>query len=161
MALRRRRTNLHSWLRPIRWEGEIQARQLPVDVDVESDRVVIRAHLPGFTADEIDVRATQREVTIGTHRAPPSTPGQRVTHEVYQGNWFRRIRLAQPVRPDLALVTYENGELTICLPRAMPARSIVLNLPGSQVFERPEIPMRTSADVSPPGPGPHDTVFKP
>jgi len=161
MTLHRSRTTFGAWLKPIHWEGEIQARPLPVDVDVEPDRIVLRAHLPGFTADEIDVRATQREVTIVTHREGTSTPRQRVTHEVYTGDWFRRIRLPRPARPDLAVVTYESGDLTICLPRVVPARSIILKLPGSQVFERPEIPMRTSADVSPPGPGPHDTVFKP
>ncbi|MGH2459448.1 MAG: Hsp20/alpha crystallin family protein [Chloroflexota bacterium] len=161
MTLRRRRTTFGNRLKPIHWEGEIQGRQLPVDVDVEKDRIVVRSHLPGFTAEEIDVRATGRNVTIATHREGASTPRQRVTHEVYEGDWYRQIRLPRAVRPELAQVTYQNGELTICLPRATPARSIILSLPGAQVFGLPEIPMRTSADISPPGSGPHDTVFKP
>jgi len=161
MALRRSRTVFGSWLKPIEWQGEMEGRQLPVDVAVAPDQIILRAHLSGFTADQIDVRATQNAVSISTHRPEQSTPRQRVTHEVYMGNWYRRIRLPHAVRPDLAMVTYENGELTICLPRVTAARSIVLKLPGAQVFDRPEIPMRTSADIAPPSPGPHDTVFKP
>lgn len=162
MALRRSRTIFGSWLKPTQAQGEESfARQLPVDVEVTPTYVQLRAHLPGFTADQIDVRATQREATISTHRAAEGTPTQRVTHEVYLGNWYRRVRLPHAVRPDLATVTYQNGELTICLPRVTPARSIILSLPGAQVFDRPEIPLRSSADVVEPAPGPTDTVFKP
>jgi len=162
MTLRRSRSKYGAWLNPSHvGKGEGPFQQLPVDVDVTPDQIVLHAHLPGFTADQIDVRAAARGVTITTNRTPPSTPLQRVTHEVYRGNWYRRIRLPQAVRPDLATVTYENGELTICLPRAKPPRSIVLDLPGAQVFDKREIPLRSSADVVPPAPGPTDTVFKP
>jgi len=162
MALRRTRAAFGSWLRPSQaHEEEAYARQLPVDVEVEPDRIILRAHLPGFTPEQIDVRATQRSVSISTHRPEEATPEQRVRHEVYLGNWYRRIRLRHAVRPELATVTYQNGELTIDLPRVTPARSIILRLPGAQVFDRPEIPLRTSADVAKPAPGPTDTVFKP
>lgn len=163
MVLSRDRATSGAWLRSMPCEAEtVCARQLPVDAEVTPDRVVLRAHLPGFTPEQIEVRATQRAVVISTHRtAEESTPGQLVSHEVYHGNWYRRLRLPWPVRPEGAVVTYDKGELTICLPRATPARAILLTLPGAQVFERPEIPLRTSADVAPPSPGPHDTVFRP
>ncbi len=162
MALRRTGAVFGSWLRPTTTEREeLFGRLLPVDVEIAPDRIVLRAHLPGFTPDQIDVRASLRAVTISTHRTVEETSQQRVRHEVYRGNWYRRIRLRHAVRPDLASVSYENGELTICLPRLTPARSIVLKLPGAQVFEHPEIPLRSSVDLAEPAPGPTDTVFKP
>ncbi|HVC33027.1 MAG TPA: Hsp20/alpha crystallin family protein [Chloroflexota bacterium] len=162
MAMRRSRTPYGSWLKPTPRPGEAAcARQLPVNVEVAPDRILLCSHLPGFAPEQIDVRTTQRDVSISTHRPVQGTAEQRVTHEVYLGNWYRRIRLPHAVRPDLATVTYDNGELTICLPRVTPARSIILTLPGSQVFDRLEIPMRTSADLSPPSPGRTGTIFNP
>lgn len=162
MALRRTRAIFGSWLGPAMTEsGELSRRLLPVDVEIGPDCIALRAHLPGFSPDQIDVRASQRAVTISTHRTAEETRTHRVRHEVYLGNWYRRIRLPHAVRPDLATVTYENGVLTISLPRALPARSIILKLPGAQVFEHLEIPLRSSADLAEPAPGPTDTVFKP
>jgi HSP20 family molecular chaperone IbpA len=135
---------------------------LPVDLDVLPDRIVITTHLAGFTADEVVVQATGTEVTITTSREPgESTPEQRVTHEVYLGNWYRRIRLPKEVLPGQSTVTFQNGVLTIDLPRASVRQRIPLNLPGAESLERPEIPLRSSADVMPPGPGPHLNVYKP
>ncbi len=161
MALRRTRGVAGAWLWPIAVEEQTGARLLPVNMDVLPDRIELRAHLPGFTPDQIHVRAAQRIVTISTHRSVEETPEQRVRHEVYLGNWYRRIRLPHAVRPDLATVIYENGELTISLPRVSAAQSVVLKLPGAQAFERPEIPLRSSSDLAGPAPGPTDTVFKP
>ncbi|HUX85948.1 MAG TPA: Hsp20/alpha crystallin family protein [Chloroflexota bacterium] len=161
MSLRRTRITSGSWLKPMEQEGRMFShRQLPVDVEVEPNQIVVRAHLPGFTPDEIDVWATTHGLTISTNRPAESTPLQRVTHEVYVGNWYRRMRLVRPVRPDQAAVTYENGVLTICLPRVPSGEDLLKRLPGSQTLERKEIPLRSSADVSDLGPGPTFSVFK-
>lgn len=161
MALHRSRLTPEHQLRTAGPPAVSYQRRLPVNLEVQPEDVVITAHLPGFTADEIDVWAAQRGVTLATNRPPSSTPEQRVTHEVYLGNWFRRIRLPVSVRPDLASVTYQNGELTVRLPRLNAGQSVVLRLPGAQTLERKEIPLRTSADMAPPGPGPHLNVYKP
>lgn len=162
MPLRRTRITSGSWLNPMEQESRPSSgQQLPVNVEVEPDQIIVRAHLPGFTPDQIDVWATTHVLTISTNRSAESTPLQRVTHEVYLGNWYRRIRLVQPVRPDQATVTYENGVLTICLPRVPSGEDLLKRLPGSQTLERKEIPLRTSADVSDLGPGPTFSVFKP
>src|SRR6185369_11982346 len=129
------------------------------NVEVHPDSVVVQAHLPGFTSDDIDVYASERSLTISTNRPLESTPEQRITQEVFRGNWYRRIRLPVAVDVGMASVSYQNGELTVRLPRVNAKRSILLKLPGGQTLERPEIPDRTSADVAPLGPGPHINVF--
>jgi HSP20 family protein len=163
MALRRSRSSYGGWLKtPVNEANAGCPRLLPVNVDVYPDRIVVQAQLPGFNAEEVEVRATERTVSIVTSReAGHSTAEQRVTGEVYQGNWYRRIRLPHPVRPDLASVTFQNGEITVELPRVPPERIPLNELPGAQSLEHPEIPLRSSADVMPPGPGPHINVFKP
>lgn len=159
MALRRSRPTDEHWMRGGQTPAAANARHLPVNIEVHPDNVVVEAHLPGFTADDIDVYASERNLTISTNRPPESTPEQRITHEVFRGNWYRRIRLPVAVRAGMASVTYQNGELTVRLPRVNAQRSILLNLPGGQTLGRPEIPERTSADVAPLGPGPHINVF--
>lgn len=161
MPLRRTRITSRSWLSPMAEESRsATGRQLPVNVEVEPDQIIVRSHLPGFSPDQIDVWSTTHTLTISTSRSAESTPQQRVTHEVYLGNWYRRIRLAQPVRPDQATVMYENGVLTIYLPRVPSGEDLLKRLPGAQTLERKEIPLRTSADVSDLGPGPTFSVFK-
>lgn len=159
MALRRSRPTDEHWMRGGQTPAASNARSLPVNVEIHPDTVVVESHLPGFNADEIDVYASERSLTISTNRPEESTPEQRITHEVFRGNWYRRIRLPVPVQAGMSSVTYQNGELTVRLPRVSSQKSIILNLPGGQTFERPEIPERTSADVAPLGPGPHVNVF--
>ena len=159
MALRRSRPILNHWMRGGQVPAARHARHLPVNVEVHPTDVVVQTHLPGFTADEIDVYAAQRSVTISTNRALETTPGQRVTQEVFRGNWFRRIRLPVAVQAQMASVTFQNGELTIRLPRVDAQKAVLLKLPGAQTLEQPEIPERTSAEVAPLGPGPHVNVY--
>lgn len=161
MALHRSRLTHEHQLRATRPAGAAIQRHLPVNLEAHPSDLVIKAHLPGFTAEEIDVWAAQRALTIATNRPPAATPEQQVTHEIDQGNWFRRIRLPVAVRPDLASVTYQNGELTVRLPRVSAEESVLLKLPGAQTLERKEIPLRSSAEVAPPGPGPHLNVYNP
>ena len=162
MAMQRSRTRLGTRLcTPPSEDALTCARQLPVDVKVFPDRIILRAQFPGFTADEIDVRVRDRFLIISTNRPPERTPEQPVTPEVYLGNWYRRVRLPRPVRPSLANISYENGELVVDLPRSDSPTAALERLPGGETLEHVEIPLRTSADVVPPGPGPHVGVYKP
>jgi|GEM_PF-6830041 len=159
MALRRSRPTTQHWMRGGQSPVQANSRLLPVNVEVHPTDVVVQAHLPGFSPDEIDVYASERNVTISTNRPLESTPEQRITHEVFRGNWYRRIRLPEAVQAGMANVSYQNGELTIRLPRVDAKKSILLKLPGAQTLERPEISERTSADVAHLGPGPHLNVY--
>jgi HSP20 family molecular chaperone IbpA len=125
------------------------------------DRIILRAQLPGFTADEIDVRVRDRFVILSTNRPPARAPEQPVGPEVDLGNWYRRVRLPRPVHAGNAIVSYENEELTVDLPLGEEATVALKSLPGGETFEHLEIPLRTAADIMPPGPGPHVNVYKP
>lgn len=136
-------------------------RRLPVDVDVFADRVVVRASLAGFAVEDVDVRASERAITICTTRPVAPALSERVTDEMYHGNWYRRLRIPVSVKPAAATVALHEGELTIQLPRVVPTEPSLANLPGGNTLEQTEIPLRSSADVMPPGPGPHVGVYKP
>jgi HSP20 family molecular chaperone IbpA len=121
---------------------------------------VIQADLAGYSAEEIDVRSTERSVTISTQRAVERCVPENGLPPAAEAGCHRRIRLPRPVRPDAATVRYFNGKLTIELPRSEPAVSLRA-LPGGQTLGQPEIPLRTAADVMPPSPGPHEGVYRP
>lgn len=59
------------------------------------------------------------------------------------------------------MVRLEANELSVVLPRAAGAFSSLTQLPGGQVFTRPEITLRSAADVMPPSAGPHVTIYRP
>jgi HSP20 family molecular chaperone IbpA len=121
---------------------------------------MIRADLAGYAAEEIDVRSTERSVTISTHRAVERCVPENGLPPTAEAGCHRRIRLPRSVRPDVATVRYVNGLLTIELPRSEPAVSL-RTLPGGQTLGQAEIPLRTAAEVMPPSPGPHEGVFRP
>jgi HSP20 family protein len=146
---------------PATSHAAVSIRRLPIDVEVGDDRVVVRAALAGFTAEEIDVRATDRDVVILASHRGKSSPSERAVGELYHGAWRRHKRLPVAVCPDQAQVTFQNGILTIDVPRATEPQHGLADLPGGETLNQPEIPLRTSADVMPPGPGPHFGVNRP
>lgn len=161
MAQRRRGSVSRPRLFPAESSGSVECqRPIPARIEVFPDRIVIQADLTGYSAEEIDVRATERSVTISTHRALERCITENGLPPAAEAGCHRRIRLPRPVRPAAAAVHYVNGQLTIELPRSEPAVSL-RTLPGGQTIGQAEIPLRTAAEVMPPSPGPHEGVFRP
>jgi HSP20 family molecular chaperone IbpA len=137
------------------------ARRLPAQIQVLADRIVVKACLPNFRPDDIALRISGQQLTIATTRPRSRRPIGPAATIAGGESWYRRVRLPRPVSPDSGVVTIESGELTILLPRADVRQFSLKDLPGGQALDRPEIPLRTSAEVMPPSPGPHVTVYRP
>jgi HSP20 family protein len=95
---------------------------MPVDVSETKDEVIVRADLPGFSKDEIKLKATQDELIIEA--------GKREEKEERAENYFRQERrwgavrrvipLPVPVIPEKARAKFENGVLEVRLPKQEP-----------------------------------------
>ena len=107
--------------RPSRWlAGGPDGPALPLDVTTDADRLTIEAALPGITPEAVDITIENGTVTISGKTASERTAeeGAYVLQEIRRGNFSRSVTLPSGLEPDKASATFENGILTLRIPRA-------------------------------------------
>jgi HSP20 family protein len=99
----------------------VAAGTVPTDVLDDGDSFVVRADLPGYDSDDIDVQLSEgRTLTISAEQTEES--------EVSDGNFVQRERRSQSLSRSVTLpaavtesettASYEDGVLTVTLPKA-------------------------------------------
>lgn len=123
-----------SLVRPTSWREEAQERQfrLPLDVYTTPGEIVIIASLPGLTADEVDILIEGDSLTIqGELRAPLENVDYLFQERRY-GALSRTLTLNVPVEADKAEAAFENGVLTLTLPKAEQLKPKVISVKSKQ-----------------------------
>lgn len=88
------------------------------DVIDEGEAFVVRADLPGYDADDIDVTLTDaRTVRITATRERDQTDGRYVRRERRQHTADRTVSLPDPVEGEGTSANYDAGVLTVRLAR--------------------------------------------
>ncbi len=92
---------------------------LPVDVVEEGNDFLVRASLPGVKLEDIDVSIEDRVLTIKAAHAAEAehTENGYLVRERRTGSFHRSLRLSEAVDADKAKTAYENGVLTVSLPK--------------------------------------------
>jgi HSP20 family protein len=91
-----------------------------VDMYQTDEEVVVKAALPGFKADEVQINVTGDLLTIRGERKAEEEKQEKSWHirEHRWGSFERSITLPTDVVSDRADAAFENGVLTIKLPKA-------------------------------------------
>lgn len=102
--------------------GETQSAKLrlPVDVWAKDEAFVITAYLPGVNPETVDITLEGEELTI-RGEFPTLTKEEGVEflkNELYRGAFERRMTFNVPVNVEAIEATYENGLLTLRVPKA-------------------------------------------
>jgi HSP20 family protein len=115
-----------SWIRQSTgdWDatGTRQAWRLPVDVYSTPQEIVIQAAAPGIDPEQVEITIEGDTLTIRGEL--PSRP-ENVNYlfqELATGKFVRILSLNIPVDPDKAEARFENGLLTLVIPKAEEAR---------------------------------------
>ncbi|MFB6277030.1 MAG: Hsp20/alpha crystallin family protein [Halothece sp.] len=112
-----------------------QPWQPAVELHDGGENLVLKAQIPGVNADDLDISATRDTVTIsGEYRHEQQDNGQGIYHSEFQyGKFSRTINLPVSIQQDKVEADYQNGLLTLRLPKVEEAvnRSVKINL-GSQ-----------------------------
>lgn len=97
---------------------------LPVDVNETAGAYTVIATIPGVKADHINVQFHDEVLSIEAELARPEiAEGTRIhLRERAYGNFSRRIRLPQPVDADNIEAVYEDGVLTLSIPKTPEAQ---------------------------------------
>jgi HSP20 family protein len=101
-----------------------------IDMYQTADDVVIRAALPGFKADEVQINVTGDVLVLRGEMKHEEEKKERAWHmrEQRWGSFERSIALPTDVRADKANADFENGILTITLPKAEEVKPKTINV---------------------------------
>ncbi|MBK8900334.1 MAG: Hsp20/alpha crystallin family protein [Anaerolineaceae bacterium] len=92
----------------------------PLDVTENDETFTVKAAVPGMNPDDLDITISDSVLTIkGETRSEESREDERVhLRERRFGSFMRSISLPTPVESDNVDATYENGVLTLNIPKA-------------------------------------------
>jgi HSP20 family protein len=91
---------------------------LPFDVWADENAFTLQAYLPGVKPDEVEITMEGEELRI-RGRFPQSQENVKVARrELFHGAFERRLTINVPVNVDGITAVYENGVLTLTVPKA-------------------------------------------
>ncbi len=127
-----------AWISPSRWLRSDSSYDVPMDVIENDDNYVVKASVPGFQADDLNVTVQDNVLTIsGEVKAEEEKKGERYhLHERRWGSFSRSISLPNAVKSEAVEASYENGVLTLTLPKAeeVKCRRITIKGSGRKLF---------------------------
>jgi len=104
-----------AWTRPMSARAEREVR-LPLDVYTTPSEIVILANVPGLAPDEVDITLEGDTLTISGEIKPPAE-NEYIFQERGHGKFSRMLTINTPIDQAKIEATFENGVLTITLPK--------------------------------------------
>lgn len=97
-------------------------------IDREAD-LIVRAAVPGFGKDDIEVTSTNDAVTIrGSMRSEEKEEGEYYCREIRCEDFLRTVHLPAPVDDTKARATFHDGVLEVTLPKLERAKRHTLKI---------------------------------
>jgi len=140
MSLRQAMDRLfeESFVRPSRLLGLFSEEAMPpIDMYQTAKEVVVKAALPGVKPDEVDVAITGDTLSIkGETKAIEEVKREDYVYQEHRyGAFSRSIKLPSDLKTDKAEATFENGILTLTIPRAEEAKPKTIKVKTKGVIE--------------------------
>jgi HSP20 family protein len=99
---------------PVFREGMVE---LPVDIYSTEDEIVLRAAVPGVNPDDVEIIIEGDTLTIKGETTAPEDVDY-ICQEHCYGPFARTFNLNVPIQTDKVTAEFENGVLTLTLPKA-------------------------------------------
>lgn len=96
--------------------------RLPLDAYVTPDEIVVLANMPGVKPEAVEITIEGDTLTIKGERPAPLSNVDYVMQERPTGKFQRTLNINIPVDADKAEARYENGLLTLTIPKAEAVR---------------------------------------
>jgi len=104
--------------------GSVPGWAPPLDVFEDTDRVTIQVELPGMKKEDFELSLQDDVLTISGERKfeEEKREGESFRRERVFGAFSRSVTLPSSVKPEEVKATYEDGVLTVALPKAEEAK---------------------------------------
>ena len=96
--------------------------RLPIDAWANEETFSIKAYLPGVSLEDVEITFEGEELTIRGRYAESEKETEFVTRELFHGEFERRLTFNVPVNVDEIEATFENGVLSLSIPKAEEVR---------------------------------------
>ena len=108
------------WGLPLRTTEIVGSWNLALDVAEQGDVFTVKASLPGLSPDDLNVTLEDNVLTIQGEVKEDETIEENSYHirERRYGSFSRSVRFPVPVQGDKVEANYENGVLTLSIPKA-------------------------------------------
>jgi HSP20 family protein len=118
------------WPRLGEWE-------LPIDMYQTANEVVVKASVPGLKPEEVDVSITGDTLTIkGEQKEEKEVEEENYIYkERRYGTFSRSMLIPVKVKSDKAEAVFEDGTLTLTLPKAEEVKPKQIKVKAKQVTE--------------------------
>lgn len=105
---------------------------LPLDIVDAGSSYQVKAAVPGFKPEDVDVTFHDGMLNIvARHQEESSTKqGKYLRRELRVGNFARSVQLPAEIRPEEIKAAFEAGILTVEIPKAAVAKPIKIQVSG-------------------------------
>jgi HSP20 family protein len=111
---------------PASGEGEVSTRTWapPVDIYENGDNLVLKAELPGFNPDDVEIRVEDNTLYLKGERKFEKDVKEQNYHRVERsyGTFARSFSLPNSVDADKVVASYKDGVLTLTMPKKEEAK---------------------------------------
>ena len=106
-------------LNALQRDGNFGSNEFPVDLYQEKDNFVVRGELPGFRKEDLNVEVADGVLTVTAHqKAETKAEDEKEPKTAAQERRVSRsVSLPEQVKVDAIQAAYENGVLTVTLPK--------------------------------------------
>jgi len=95
---------------------------LALDVRTTKDALLVEAALPGVKPEDVDITIENGTLAIrgetSAERGDRDDDGRWLVREISRGSFVRTVSLPNGLEPDKAEATFENGVLSLRIPKA-------------------------------------------
>lgn len=123
-----------SWGRPLDSRLPDSAGDIPVDVAEKENEFVVRATIPGVRPEDIQVNVQGDRLTLRAenHNEQERKDERYIVRERYATSFYRALTLPSPVNTDQADARYDQGVLTLTLPKAQVEKTSQIRVHGGE-----------------------------
>ena len=113
---------------PSMWEGGGRSEFWGFDVEDKDDAVLVRAEAPGFEPGDFDLQVRGNQLVLSASHHEEG--GEKEQSHWSQRELFRSVTLPAEVTAEKVDAKYQNGVLTIKLPKTTPSSSQRIEVKG-------------------------------
>jgi HSP20 family protein len=96
--------------------------RLPVDVYANQENIVLTASVPGLRPEDLEITLDDDTLVIRGEMNGLNADAHYLMNERFHGKFERRLTINVPVNISAAEATFDNGVLTLVLPKAEEAK---------------------------------------
>lgn len=105
-----------------------------IHLEDRGDAFVLTANLAGVNSDDLNIQVSKDGVSLsGDRKAPENTDAKVLYDDVRYGAFYRLINLPDGVQNDQVEANFNNGVLTLTLPKVVEARNKVVKINVSKL----------------------------